>query len=364
MIIQKITKNNADQIIDQVVTVLNRGGLVVFPSDTVYGLLVYANNEAAVKKLISFKNRSPGKAISVFVTDLPMLKKLVLTTDKQLKTVKELTPGPFTVVLDSKHRTSQLLESEKGALGVRIPDNVFINKLTKKFGRPITATSANLSGRSPHYSIDSLFKGLTKKKKALIDLTIDAGKLPRNKPSTVIDLTGEKIKILRQGDIPYKNRTNYLSSSSKETERIGQTILNKFNLTKITKPFVFVIEGELGVGKTIFIKGIGKHFGINNIISPSFVIYYEYDLNDALFKKLVHFDLYNIQDEEELKYLGIEKYLKEGNLLCFEWGEKMGQFFNFLNKIASIIYVKMEYVNEKKRKLIITEMYNDRYPNQ
>lgn len=356
MIIQKITKNNADQIIDQTVKVLSHGGLVIFPSDTVYGLLVDANNEDAVKKLITFKNRPVGKAISVFVNDLGMLKELVLTNNKQLKTIQGLVPGPFTIILDSKHKVSRLLESEKGSLGVRIPDNFFVNKLTKKLGRPITATSANLAGRPSHYSVDSLLKSLTKQKKDLIDLIVDAGKLPRNKPSTVIDLTGERIKVLRQGDIPFKNKRSYLSSSSEETERMGQTISNQLNLTKITKPLVFIIEGELGVGKTIFIKGIGKHLGVNNIISPSFVIYYEYNLTNASFKKLIHFDLYNIQDQEELKYLGIDRYLKKGNLLCFEWGEKIGHFFNSLKKIATIIYIKMEYITEQKRKITIVKI--------
>jgi len=360
MIIQKITKKNVDQIIDQTVGVLNRGGLVIFPSDTVYGLLVDANNEKAVKKLITFKNRPPGKAISVFVADPTMLKRFVLVNDKQFKTIQEFIPGPFTIVLASKHKVSQLLESEKGSLGVRIPNNIFINKLTKKFGRPITATSANLASRSPHYSVGSLIKDLTKQKKELIDLIVDAGKLPRNKPSTVIDLTGEKIEILRQGDIPFKNKISYLSSSSEETKKIGQTIFNKLRLIETTKPLVFIIEGELGVGKTIFIKGIGKYLGIKNIVSPSFVIYYEYNLKDALFKKLIHLDLYNIQDEEELKYLGIDKYLKKGNLLCFEWGEKMGHFFNFLKKIATIIYIKMEYISEQKRKLTVIETCDDR----
>ncbi len=364
MIIQKITKNNVDQIISQTTEVLNRGGLVIFPSDTVYGLLVDASNEGAVRKLIAFKNRPPGKAISVFISDLTMLKKFVLTNDKQLKTIQELIPGPYTVVLNSKHKVSKLLESEKGSLGIRIPDNVFINKLTKKYGRPITATSANLTGRSVHYSINSLIKDLTKQKEQLIDLVVDTGKLPRNKPSTVIDLSGEKIKILRQGDISFNDKIGYLSNSSEKTEKIGQSIFEKFASDERTKPLVFVIEGELGVGKTILIKGIGKCLGIDNIVSPSFVIYYEYDSKKTSFKKLIHFDLYHLQDEEELKYLRINEYLKKENLLCFEWGEKMGNFFDYLKNVATIIYIKMEYVNEKKRKLTVIKTYNNRYTKQ
>jgi len=335
-------------VIEKTVEVLQQGGLVVFPSDTVYGLLVDAYNEKAVSKLIAFKNRPPGKPISVFV-DWDFLYDLVLVSEKQKELLKNILPGPFTVVLKSKGKVCPLLESEKKTLGVRIPDYQPVNSLVKKFKRPITATSANLSGKSPHYSIESLLKQLPESKKKLIDLIVDAGKLPRNKPSTVIDLVEENIKILRRGDIVFTQVDTYLSRSAKETKKIAKFVLNKLLEKDFERPLVFIIEGEIGVGKTVFVKGMGEFLGIKEIVSPTFVVMYEYEVEKSKVDKLIHLDLYNLEEKEEFEYLKIGEYLAPGNLLAIEWGEKVGEIFDLLKEKGEIVYVKMSYKSEKER---------------
>jgi len=367
----KIVKLNDKKVIDETVRVLNQGGLVVFPSDTVYGLLVDAYSEKAVGKLIAFKNRPPGKPISVFV-DWDFIKDLVEINPSQEKILKNILPGPFTVILKSKRKVCSLLESEKKTLGVRIPHYQPINSLVEKFNRAITATSANLSGKPPHYSIESLLKQLPESKKKLIDLIVDAGKLPRNKPSTVIDLVEENIKILRQGDIVFRQVNQYVSKKPSETKKIAQFILEKLLKKKIQKPLIFIIKGDLGVGKTVFVKGMGEFLGIKEIISPSFVVMYEYEINSKInpsdsgqmpkssytclkLKKLIHLDLYNVEDKEEFEYLKIEQYLTPGNLLAIEWGEKVGEIFDLIKKKGEIVYVRMKYENEKERIIEISD---------
>jgi L-threonylcarbamoyladenylate synthase len=350
MKIINLKNNNQDSVINQTILTFKSGDLVIFPSDTVYGLLCDATNEQAVKKLIAFKNRPPGKAISVFC-DFELINKLVKINKQQQKIIKEILPGPFTVVLPSKHKVDKLLESEKGTLGIRIPMYRYIGVLVNRFKKPITATSANLAGRSPHYSIKTLLNELSEKQKKLIDLIVDNGQLPRNKPSTVIDLTEPNVKILRQGDMDFSNKSKiFLSKSADETKNIAKKILNNVETRHASslrsKPLVFIIEGELGVGKTVFVKGIGEQLGINNIISPTFVIYYEYG-------NFYHFDLYQIEEKEEFKHLGIEKLLIPGNILCFEWGEKAGEIADLLRSKGKVVYVKMEYIDEKKRKITI-----------
>jgi len=335
-------------VIEKTVEVLQQGGLVVFPSDTVYGLLVDAYNEKSVKKLIAFKNRPPGKPISVFV-DWDFLYDLVLFSEKQKELLKNILPGPFTVVLKSKGKVCPLLESEKKTLGVRIPDYQPVNSLVKKFKRPITATSANLSGKSPHYSIESLLKQLPESKKKLIDLIVDAGKLPRNKPSTVIDLVEENIKIIRRGDIVFTQVDTYISRSAKETKKIAKFVLNKLLEKDFERPLVFIIEGEIGVGKTVFVKGMGEFLGIKEIVSPTFVVMYEYEVEKSKVDKLIHLDLYNLEEKEEFEYLKIGEYLAPGNLLAIEWGEKVGEIFDLLKEKGEIVYVKMSYKSEKER---------------
>ena len=344
MKIIKLNSGNVDQTINNTIEVLKSTGLVIFPSDTVYGLLVDATNKAAVEKLIAFKNRPVGKPISIF-TDIESMDQLVEINKDQQKVFEEILPGPFTIVLPSKHKVNKLLESETGTLGVRVPMYQPIKELVNKFKKPITATSANLAGRSPHYSIGSLLNELTEKQKELIDLIVDAGQLPKNKPSTVVDLSRPNVKILRQGNEDFIKSKVFRSRTSEETKNIAEQIFTK-NYKKDEKPLIFIIKGEMGVGKTVFVKGIGEKLGINNIVSPTYVIYYEY-------KNFYHFDLYQIEDREEFGHLGIDKFLVPGNTLCFEWGEKAGEIIDLLSDKGNIVYIEMKYISESEREIIV-----------
>ncbi len=338
--------------IKDIAAVLKYGGLIICPTDTVYGLLVDATNEKAVDKLIRFKNRPPGKPISVFVADWQMLKKTVEVNRSQKKLLESLLPGPFTIVLPSKHSVSQKLESEKRTLGIRLPDYSFITEIVGDYGGPLTSTSANLSGRRPHYSSHSILQEFPKSKMELVDLVIDGGELPRNKPSTIIDLTTPRVKILRQGDIVFSEKHSFLSKSANQTGKIGQFIFNKFKYILKEKPLVFILRGDLGSGKTVFVKGLGELLGVNNIISPTYVIYYEYPLR----KKntvLLHVDLYNITEDEEYKHLGLTRYLIPGNIICIEWGEKSKAIFGELKKRGEIIFIQLEYQSKDTRKIYV-----------
>lgn len=345
--------NNSQEVIQQTAEVLKAGGLVIFPSDTVYGLLVDATNQTAVQKLIKFKNRPPGKAISIFVANMEMVAENVELLDSKKDLLSQMLPGPFTIILPSKHQISSLLESEKGTLGVRLPQFELVTKLTQAFAKPITATSANLGGRPPHYSIESLLNEIPESKKELIDLIVDAGKLPRNKPSTIVDLTESKIKILRHGDIVTTDEETFESNSPIQTRKIAQHIFEKVAKGIDAKPLVIILEGDLGTGKTQFVKGIAEYLGIEEkIISPTFVIYYEYDVpNNQLFKKLLHYDLYNIMEKEEFNDIGINENLVAGNLFCMEWGDKSGEISDMLKEKAKIVYVKINYMDEEKRRI-------------
>lgn len=338
----------------ETVNILKAGGLVVAPSDTVYGLLVDSTNDEAVRKLLAFKNRPIGKPISVFLSDFNAVSDYTLTQPNQEKILRQFLPGPFTVILPSKHKVSKLLESERGTLGVRVIDYKPIQDIVNKFGRPVTATSANISGKHPHHSLSAFLNTLSEPKKKLIDLVIDAGTLPRNKPSTVIDLSGSDIKILRKGDILIKNEASYISNSSDQTKKIGAYLFKKYQNSNSSKPLIFIIEGDLGVGKTILVKGIGDALNIKKIISPTFVIYYEYPISNGNYKNLVHADLYNISEVEEFDHLGLESYLNDKNIICFEWGERMGEFYKKIRPLANIVYIKMTHEDENTRHISIS----------
>lgn len=347
-----INASEREKIINQTINFLKKGGMVVFPTDTVYGILVDATNKKAVGKLIEFKNRPAGKAISIFVNDKKMLMDEAEISFSQIQMIDQLLPGPFTLIFKSRHQIVKELESENGTLGIRLPDYKLILDLVKKFKRPVTATSANLAGRSPHYSVNSLLNSLSKVKTNFIDLIVDTGLLPRNKPSTVVDMTGPSIKLLRMGDTEFSQSKTYITYSPLQTKKTAKNILEQFFVKKANKPLIIIIEGELGVGKTVLVKGIGDLFNIKNIISPTYVVFYEYDIKSRKtynFKKLIHIDLYNVQEKNEFRYLHLEKYLEKGNILCIEWGEKSGELINLFKEKAIIIGVKMKYLNQNKR---------------
>ena len=361
--------NNYKDVLIKTVSVLKDGGLVVFPSDTVYILAVDPTNKKAVEKLLAFKNRWTGKAISVAVLDKKMAQEYVELNENGENIYTNLLPGPFTIVSNGKHKVAKGIESENGTLGIRIPDNKYIHDLVEAFGKPVTATSANLSGRTPNYSITSFLRPLSNKKKEMIDLIVDGGKLPRNKPSTVIDATEAELKILRRGDLITKNSQTLISKSEKETEKIAGFILSKSLSAFAASPFdkrekslIFALTGDLGCGKTVFSRKIGHLLGIKEkITSPTFVIYNEYEtLTPVPFPltgqgektmKFLHFDLYRISADYELEEIKFFELFK-GNITCIEWPENMGEKnFEKLKKENKVVTIQFKYLDEKTREI-------------
>lgn len=329
---------------------------MVFPSDTVYGLLADANNPQAVQKLIAFKERPKGKPISVFVSGFDMIGQVVALTRADLKRLQQILPGPFTVVLPSKHSVSSQLESEKGTLGVRLPSYGPVNTLVERFAGPVTATSANRSGHPPVHSIKALMNQLNDEQKAMIDLVVDIGELPRNKPSTVVDMTSDGLTVLREGDMKFSSTKIYKSASPDETAHIGRRVIQGIlNDPTHDQSVVLILQGDLGAGKTQFMKGVAEYLKVQDrIISPTFVVYYEYPLKESAFGNLVHIDLYNVKDAEEFTNLGIEKYLEHPNILGIEWGEKSGEIIENLQKKATLIYICIKYVDETTREIEVS----------
>lgn len=376
-------KNNYLGVLNETVKVINKGGLVVFPSDTVYILAVDPTNKLAVKKLLLFKERWTGKAISIAVLNKKMALDWVKLSENAQNIYSNLLPGPFTVISKGKHKVEKGIEAENGTLGIRIPDNKYIHDLVEKLGGPITATSANLSGRIPHYSIESFLKTLPKKKKEMIDLIVDAGKLPRNKPSTVIDTTEPELKVLRRGDLIVGSATQVLISKSvKETEKIAGFLLTKvgthYNAFLRQKPIVFGLSGDLGCGKTVFSRKVGHILGVTEkITSPTFVIYNEYEIRSQISDlrsqkdktplsrqvrhlplkkgkniKFLHFDLYRITSDYELDEIKFFDQFTPGTIACIEWPENMGKKnLEKLKKIVDYKAVNFEYVDERTREI-------------
>ncbi|RJR24657.1 threonylcarbamoyl-AMP synthase [Candidatus Microgenomates bacterium] len=376
MRIFKLTSSNRQEVISQTLAVLKSSGLVVFPSDTVYGLLADSQNPEAVSNLLEFKERKPGQAISIFVADKEMAEKHVILNQNASNIFENLLPGPFTVICESKGQTDPRLEAENKTLGIRLPDFPLIIELVKKFGRPLTATSANLSGKPSVYSIPALLKTLSHAKKERLGLVVDAGKLPPNKPSTVIDTTTGQLKTLRAGDLLPETPNSLISNSEEETDKFAQFMATKFIKKMPGKAIIFMLEGPLGAGKTVFAKGLAKALKIKETVtSPTFNICNEYvfrknpqdntslitsdmeshcqsnsKINKNVSFKFIHCDFYRLEAKQEFEELDFFKEVCCGNVFVVEWPERIpAEIISALKNSAEIVYLRIKYSGENQR---------------
>lgn len=189
---------------EKVVAVLKKGGLIIYPTDTCYGLGAEATNPVAIDRLMAFKGEREGKPVAVAASDLVMAKEYVFLSPAARALAKKYLPGPLTLVCQSKHKTDPRLESDQKTLGIRVPNTPLVLAIIAALGKPITTTSANISGGASPYSRFSWEKETPRERQALVDLFLDAGELPFSPPSTVVDVSGEKIKVIRQGAIKIK----------------------------------------------------------------------------------------------------------------------------------------------------------------
>jgi len=347
----EIIKKEKSAIV-KAVKVLKEGGLVIMPTETLYGAMVDATNKKAVKKLSLYKNRPLGKPYSIAVKDIKMAEKYVFLNKTARFLYKKYLPGPLTIVSKGKHKVTQGVESEEGTLGIRIPKYDFVLEVIEKLGRPITATSANASYKKRPYKISDILDNLSKKQKKLIDLIIDAGELPKNEPSTVIDTTYEDPVILRQGKIKFKNAVEVLTKSEEGTQNVAKELWQKYEGFKGKRAIVFALQGEMGVGKTQFAKGLAKALGVKEeVTSPTFILENEYDSpkEKSIF---IHIDTWRIKDPLELLKLGFDKKIKEKKVLAIEWAEKVSDVIREFEEEAIIIWVKIKYGKKENERLI------------
>lgn len=181
--------NPKTKVLNEVRRMLAEGKVIIYPTDTLYGLGANAFDEDAIKKVYSIKKRSFDKPISICVPNMRWIRKVAYLNDKQKEKISKLLPGPYTIILEKKDIIPDVLTAGKKKVGIRIPKSKISIELAKEF--PITATSANISGRETPPTVKEIIKQLKN-----VDLAIDVGPL-RGEPSTVIDFTTDPPKIIR-----------------------------------------------------------------------------------------------------------------------------------------------------------------------
>lgn len=184
--------------IAEAASVIRVGGLIIYPTETVYGLGADARSDEAVAKVFLAKARPLENPVPIAVNSIEMARR-VAELDRSAETLfKKFLPGPLTIVAKAKPKNiSKLFTGGTGKVGIRVPDHPVALKLIEFVGEPITATSANLSGKPAPLTASEALEQLGKK----VDLALDAGKCKLGMPSTVVDLTTERLKILREGPI-------------------------------------------------------------------------------------------------------------------------------------------------------------------
>ena len=158
----------------------------MYPSDTVYGIAVDGTNQQAVRELAEFKGRRSDQKFSYNFSDIDMIKKYHPVSEKQEEILSKYLPGPFTFVIAEN-------------LSVRIPKDNIITEIVKHYGKPTTATSANLTGKPTVASIKTLDVKIYLK----ADLIIEDVDFQEHKPSTIVDILKEKYVVLREGELPF-----------------------------------------------------------------------------------------------------------------------------------------------------------------
>ncbi len=354
MEIIKLSSNNFDEVVDKAISVLKKSGLVIYPTETCYGAGVVATDPIAVKKLLTYKKRPSGKAISIAVADKSIAQNYVKLNSSAENVYERFLPGPVTVISASKRKVVAGIESEYKTLGIRIPDYEFTQKLLKKLSLPMTATSANSAGKKTPYAVIDILQNISERQKNLIDLVIDAGELPHNPPSTVIDTTKESMQVLRKGRIAPEGKVKEILVKSEEQMRKEGSNLAKELSSDIQKNGILLIfNAELGAGKTQFVKGFAKQIGVEEIVkSPTYSLIEEYDYKNG---KLIHVDAWRMENLSELKQLALENYLEEKNVVAVEWSGAVEEFLLDLTKSREVktIFVEISYLEKDSRRLKI-----------
>ena len=192
--IQINPENPQQKLISKVVQVLKDGGVVAYPTDTIYGIGCDIFNKRAMEKIYRIKGRDKKKPMSFVCSDLSHISQFAKVSNYAYRIMKRLLPGPYTFVLEASSSVPRLVSTKRRTVGIRIPDSEIALSIVRDLGNPIISTSANMSGEniiSDPFQIEDLFG-------SQLDAVIDGGKLSGN-PSTVIDLSGDAPAVLRLG---------------------------------------------------------------------------------------------------------------------------------------------------------------------
>ncbi len=198
MLIRINSKNPDPQSIRKIADLLKAGGVIIYPTDTVYSIGCDVFNSDAVERVAVLKGIPVGKANFSFIcSDFSHLSDFALPIDNAVfKLMKKALPGPFTFILNANNRVPKIFKTKKRTIGIRVPDNHIIRTIVRALGNPVLSSSVHDDDELLEYSTDPEL--IHERFKNKVDLVV-AGEFGNNEPSTIVDCTSSSIRILRQG---------------------------------------------------------------------------------------------------------------------------------------------------------------------
>ena len=188
------------------VQALRNGGVVAFPTDTLYGLGADVFNPAALQKVFDIKERPAGMALPVLIDSWKQFETVAADVTPIARTLAEkYWPGPLTLIVPKADAVPDLLTAGAPTVAVRAPDHPVARALARMFGGPITGTSANRSGEADLKSLEELKAQLG----SSVDYVVAVGPVPMGTASTVVDISAGVPKLIRQGVVPFEDITGY-----------------------------------------------------------------------------------------------------------------------------------------------------------
>jgi L-threonylcarbamoyladenylate synthase len=232
-----------DQVIAETIAVLKAGGVVVYPTETTYGIGAVAQNQDAVNKLLKYKKRRQGKPLSVAVADETMATSGAAQSDNETSHQTPSRPSQWCRKTWGCHAK---VESDRCGWYSHSQISTHFGH-REAYGKGMTTGAESLQARP--YNVEDIFSSISDRQKSLIDLVLDAGELPHNEPSTVIDTTLDDVTVLRQGEVKFSEKTDVVTHSADETQKLGTQLVRKYKSYWTYKSLIFCLEGEMGVGR-------------------------------------------------------------------------------------------------------------------
>lgn len=194
MLIEINPENPPQRLIEQVVGVLQRGGVIAYPTDTFYGIGCDIMNKKAIARVYQIKQRNKSKPFSFICSDLKNISDYAKVSNYAYKTMRRLLPGPYTFILEGSKLVPKIMLTKRKTAGIRVPDNRICLELVQALGHPVLTTTAELPDPTFHQDASLIHDHYRNR----LDLVIDGGPVPAS-PSSVISLIGDEPEVFRRG---------------------------------------------------------------------------------------------------------------------------------------------------------------------